>query len=126
MISDAEKVQIRRFCGYPAFGALPSQQFGYRFFQAFGFLEYRMNNFSSDEEAQIQIFLTTIAPLETGVASAAGNLDTDQAAVWYHNKNEVQDRIGLYNYYRRELCKFMGIPPGPGLPKSNSFLRFAL
>jgi hypothetical protein len=53
--------------------------------------------------------------LETDIPSVRENLDTDQAAVWTHNKNELRDRADLFSYYRPELCKFMGIPPGPGL-----------
>lgn len=60
-------------------------------------------------------FLTKIAGLEADVLSATDNLDTDQAAVWVHNKNEVQDRMKLYRLWRRELCGFIGVPPGPSL-----------
>ena len=41
-LSDDEKANIRRFCGYPAYGAGPSGFQGWRFFQAYGLLEYRL------------------------------------------------------------------------------------
>jgi hypothetical protein len=43
-------------------------------------------------------------------------LDTDQAAVWKHNKDEVRDRAGLFDNWRRRLCG----PPGPDLASGNT------
>jgi hypothetical protein len=50
---------------------------------------------------------------------AAQNLDTDQAAVWTHNRDEVPDRTTLFDDWRRRLCSFFGLPPGPGLASSG-------
>ena len=47
MFTDAEKTDIRRFAGYPAYGAVPSSFQSYRFFQAYGTLEYRIANLSA-------------------------------------------------------------------------------
>ena len=46
---------------------------------------------------------------------AGGNLDTDQAAVWKHNKDEVRDRSQLFDGWGRRLCGFIDVPPGSGL-----------
>lgn len=122
----AEKVDIRRFCGFGQFGALAGQGFAYRFFQQYGNLEYRLNNSLAEEEAVIRTnFLANIYPLETALNNdgVGANLDTDQAAVWHHNRAEMPDRIRLYNYWRRELCKFMGIKPGPGLSGGGNTLK---
>lgn len=114
--SSAQLIDIRRFCGYPVYGGTPSSFQSYRFFQAYGTLEYRMANLQPAEETVITtIYLPNLYTLELAVPGAGGNLDTDQAAVWTHNKNEVRDRTQLFNQYRRELCKFLGVPPGPGL-----------
>lgn len=112
----AQIVDIRRFCGYPAFGSSATGSAGWRFFQWSGQFEYRIANLSPEEGAVVVAkFLADLASLETAIFAAGENLDTDQAAVWHHNKNEVADRRSLYDYKRRELCGFLGVPPGPNL-----------
>jgi hypothetical protein len=113
MFTDAQKTDIRRFCGYGVYGAIATQGFGYRFFTWAGTLEYRLNNLSAAEEAVvINTFLTNLYQLETDVPAVRDNLDTDQAAVWYHNKRELNDRYQLLNSWAKRLCGFLGIPPG--------------
>jgi hypothetical protein len=116
MFTDAEKTDIRRFCGYPAYGAGAAGFQGWRFFQAYGLLEYRLNNLAPAEEQVVRGYLSNLHPLENAIPQAAGNLDTDQAAVWTRNAEEVRDRQGLFDDWRRRLCGFLGVPPGPALP----------
>jgi hypothetical protein len=112
--TDAEKVLIRKYTGYAMKGGIPVQNFGWRFFQWYGTLEFFMINLSIDEETEIRTnFMPKLANLETDSYTARDNLDTKQAAVWYWNTNEIRDRQRLYNYWRLLLCDFMGIPPGP-------------
>jgi hypothetical protein len=114
--TDAEKTDIRRFCGYPAYGAGPSGFQSWRFFQAYGTLEYRLNNLSAAEEAVVRAtYLATLSTLESAIPAAAANLDTDEAAVWTHNKDEIADREALFDQWRRRLCGFLGLPAGPAL-----------
>ena len=114
--TDAEKTDIRRFCGYPAFGAPTTGQQSYRFFQAYGTLEYRIVNMTTAEEAVTRTtYLGNLNTLEAAIVSSSANLDTDAAAVWTHNKHEVRDRTALFSQKRRNLCEFIGIPAGPGL-----------
>lgn len=114
MFTDAEKTAIRRYCGYPVFGSVPVQAFGYRFFTWYGTLEFRMNNLQSVEEDVVRnTYLANLTTLETDIVGSRANLDTDQAAVWYHNKNEVRDRAALFDNWRQRLCDFFGIPQGP-------------
>jgi hypothetical protein len=115
MFTDQQKVDIRRYCGYPAYGAAPDGNMGWRFFTAYGALEYRMNNLSSNEVAVVLTYLATLSQLETAVPAASDNLDSDAAASWTHNRNEVADRLRLFDGWRRRLCAFMGLPPGEGL-----------
>lgn len=118
--TDAERVSIREFCGYPLYGGQPVQAFGYRFFQWYGTLEFRMTNLSSDEETNIRdTHLESLYRLKRAISGASENLDTDEAGPWKHNKNEVQDRINLYAFKRKELCNFFGVPPGPNFPQSG-------
>ena len=113
--SDPEKTNIRRYCGYPAYGNSAGGNMGWRFYQAYGALEYRMNNLSPAEEAVVRGQLQSLAFLESGVPASADNLDTDQAAIWKRNPDEPWHRIRLFGHQRRQLCQFFGIEPGPGL-----------
>lgn len=115
MFTDAEKTDVRRFCGYPAYGAGAAGFQGWRFFQAYGLLEYRLNNLAPAEEQVVRGYLSNLYPLENAIPHAAGNLDTDQAAVWTRNAAEVHDRQNLFDDWRRRLCGFLGVPPGPAL-----------
>jgi hypothetical protein len=102
------------------FGGEPTPGFGYRFFEWYGLLEYRMNHGSPEEEEVVVTKLATLASLEADVPTASGNLDTASAGPWVHNKNEIRDRLALYQYHRNELCNFFGVPPGPKMPTSGT------
>ncbi|HVJ54885.1 MAG TPA: hypothetical protein VM689_20665 [Aliidongia sp.] len=115
--TDAQKTDIRRFCGYPVFGQSPNQFVDYRFFQAYGNLEYKLNNLLPAEEAVIEtVYLAQLYALEAAIPSSGGNLDTQSAAVWTRNPQEPRDRAALFDSWRRRLCAFLGVPPGEGLP----------
>ena len=120
LFSDAEKADIRRFCGYPAYGGTPSGFQSWRYFQVYGLLEFRLNNLAPAEAQTVRYYVGTLYGLESAVLGASANLDTDQAAVWKHNKDEVRDRAGLFDNWRRRLCGFLGIPPGPDLASGNT------
>jgi hypothetical protein len=117
--SDAEKADIRRFCGYPAYGNANSAMQNWRFFQVYGLLEFRINNLSDAEAAVVRRYLGSLTVLELAVPRAGDNLDTDQASVWIRNKDEVRDRTRLFDDWRRRLCGFFGVPPGPALSDSG-------
>ena len=114
-LTDSEKTEIRRFCGYPVYGGTPSGFSSWRFYQAYGLLEYRMNNLAKSEIEVIRRYLGTLAALEAAVPRSSENLDTNQAAVWTRNPNEARDRERLFDSWRIRLCAFLGLPPGPGL-----------
>lgn len=114
LFTDAQKTDIRRFCGYPAHGVGGLLQ-GWRFYQVYGLLEYRLLWLSGSEEGVVRHYLTTLLALERAVTDASANLDTDQAAVWTRNRDEVRDRTRLLDDWRRRLSGFMGVPPGPAL-----------
>ena len=117
--SNAQLVDIRRFCGYAAYA-----HFGWVFEEEYATLELRLANMAPEEEAVIiGNYLVNLPVLEAAIVSASDNLDTDQAAVWYHNKDEVADRQALYNLKRRELCAFIGVKPGRGLGQGGAIIR---
>jgi hypothetical protein len=119
MFTDQQKTDIRRHCGYPAYGAAPDGNMGWRFFTAYGALEYRMNNLSPNEETVTLTYVATIGQLEVAVPMATENLDSDGAAGWQHNRYEVADRFRLLDSWRRRLCAFLGVPPGEGLGQAG-------
>jgi hypothetical protein len=118
-LSDAQKVDVRRFCGYPAFGSGADGNVGWRFFQQYGAMEYRMNNLSVDEVAVVTNMLVTLVGFEASLQGSVNDLDTDAAGPWKRNKDEVRDRRGVLELWSRRLCDFMGIPPGPAMTMSG-------
>jgi len=119
-LTDAQMTDCRRFMGYPLVGTTQpingNQDITY---MAFGMIEMslytRLTTLTATEEAIVVSYLTTLNTLELAITSASDNLDTDEASVWKHNKNEVSDREGLFDMWRRRMCAFFGIAPGPGL-----------
>lgn len=116
MLTEQQKVDTRRFCGFPVYGnglTASPPSFGYRYYTQYLILEYRLNNLAPEEETTlISVYLNNISSLlEPAILTASGNLDTDQAAVWYHNKEEVGDRFGLYRLWCRRLIEFLGVEP---------------
>ena len=124
MLTDQQKTDVRRFCGYSAYGASPAGNMGWRFYTAYGLLEYRMSNLSVSELAVVGSYLATLTQLEVSVPLASDNLDSDAAASWTHNRGEVGDRLRLLDEWRRRLCAFLGVPPGEGL--SNAGLSWVV
>lgn len=121
--TNAEKVDVRRFLGYEAYGAGPSGFQGWRFFQAYGLVEFRLNNMAAEEETVVRTtYLSPLKQLELAILGVSSNLDTDKAAVWTHNKDEHADRERLYRSWRIKFCNFLGVPPGRGLGDSSSLV----
>lgn len=118
-LTEAQKVEIRRYCGYPAYGAGAAGFDSWRFFQAYGVLEYRMTNLAPDEVAVVLRYVGTLEALERAVPEAAENLDTEAAGPWQHNPKEVRERLQLFDQWRRRLCQFLGLPPGPGFEQAG-------
>jgi len=121
MLTDQQKTDVRRYAGYPMVGDTPvddTRDFAYGWVSpgVWETLFRRLNSMSASEETVlINTYLTKLALLETAITDASDNLDTDVAAIWTHNKNEVSDRMNLFNKWRRLMCSFIGIPPGPWL-----------
>src|SRR5262245_44613634 len=121
-------VDVRRYMGYSVTGdaiSTPFRELAYSNVSYMGLsLDYRLQHLSAEEEGVvINTYLTPLVLREQEIQGAASNLDTDEAAVWKHNKQEVQDRISLFNYLRRQLCAFLGFPPGPQLTNGMRVVR---
>lgn len=120
MLTSAEQVDVRRFMGYSVSGdatSFPFRELVYSDVSYMGLsIDYRLQHLTSDEETVVRnVYLNRLGSLEKAITDSGDNLDTDAAAVWTHNKNEVRDRTKLYNQWRRELCAFLGFKPGPSL-----------
>jgi hypothetical protein len=87
----------------------------WRYFQVYGLFEFRLSNLSNSEIAVARRYLGTLTTLEVAVPAASDNLDTEQASMWIRNKDELLDRIRLLDEWRRRLCGFLGVEPGPAL-----------
>ncbi|WP_248769068.1 hypothetical protein [Pseudomonas sp. MWU12-2345] len=125
MLTNQQLADVRRFIGYPMLGDVIADDtrdlaYGWVSPGVWQTLFHRLSTLRPEEEAQVVTFLATLYGLETAVTGSSANLDTDQAAVWVHNKNEVSDRMRLYKLWRRELCSFIGIAPGPSLGSGGS------
>lgn len=79
-------------------------------------LDYRLQHLQAEEETVLRnTYLNPLKALELAIVASSDNLDTDAAAVWTHNKNEVADRTKLFTQWRRAMCTFLGFAPGPTL-----------
>ena len=113
---DADRVDVRRFAGYGVFGTgaviFPEPWF-FRYYLA---LEARLSNMTATEAAVVQAtYLPNLRTLETAIPAASSTLMVDTAAVFVRNKREMRERNALFDGWRRRLCGFLGIPPGPEL-----------
>lgn len=112
-LTDAQKDDVRRHVSYPVYGngiTASPPSFGYRYYEWYLILEYRMDNLSTNQE----ILLTTIYVAQCNTAfnaiiTSSDNLDTARAAVWDHNKYEVRDRFNLYKLQCSLLRQFLGV-----------------
>jgi hypothetical protein len=94
----------------------------WRYFQVYGLLEFRLTNISVSEVAIVRRYLGNLTTLEFAVPATSDHLDTDQASIWVRNKNELTDRIRLFDDWRRRLCGFLGVSTGPALSSGSTFL----
>lgn len=120
MLTDGEKIDARRFMGYPVYGTNVSGNMGWQYYQAAGLLEYRLSNLAGGEEAVLRHHLCTLNGLEQAIPEASTSLDTGSAGAWVRNPIEMAERARLLENWSRRLCAFMGIPPGPGLGGGNT------
>lgn len=125
-LTEAQLVDTRRYLGYPLAGTtMPITEYQDNVYMRFGMvtmsLHKRLTSLNASEESVlINTYLVNLNTLETDILSARENLDTDTAAVWKRNATEMADRAALFADWRRRLCAFIGIAPGPGLSGGHS------
>ena len=97
-LSAADTVDLLRFCGYaPGDHTLDPQLAG----------------MSAEVQAVVTAQLGRLRKIECQIGEAAGDLDTNRAAVWYRNTNQVADLFSLLNAQAERLCALLGVLPGP-------------
>lgn len=113
-----QMTDTRRYMGYSVVGTTQPINANYdvvygRFGMVTMSLYLRLTTLTPEEESVlINTYLTNLSALETAIIGVSANLDTDQAAVWIHNKQEQADRDRLFDSWRIRLCAFIGFPPG--------------
>lgn len=109
--NNTEKVDVRRHLGYPVAGNVgPNAFVGYRFFQAYGVLEYRLEHLAAEEETVVRDYITKLNQLEVDLYGTSGTLGTKVAAVWERNPIELAERQALYDNFKSRLSEFFGVP----------------
>lgn len=126
MLTDAQKDDVRRHCGFPVYGlgtGTTPPTFGYRYLEWYLLLEYRLNNLSANQESILMnIYVNNCNVSLNAIITSSPNLDTDKAAVWTHNKYEVRDRFNLYRLNCQLMIQFLGLEsPGKLTGQSISF-----
>jgi hypothetical protein len=123
---------VRRFAGYPMLGtdtpADDSRDFAYGFVSpgVWQTLFHRLNNLTPENETTlVSVYLTNLYTLENAIVGATSNLDTSEAGPWVHNANEISDRQKLLDGWRRRMCAFIGIAPGPSLGNGNGCAKIS-
>lgn len=127
-LTAAQITDIRWFMGYSVRGsdanASTAEPVYTRAAPASVSLETRLATLSAAEESRVTAhFLPNLHKREAEVQGTAASLDTAQAAVWTRNPREMDERRRLFNDLRRDLCAFLGFPPGSGLFRSHRVIR---
>lgn len=108
-LTATEVVSVRRYCGFPISAMVAAAN-------APDALSVALPLLSAEEEAVIRtVFLPTLVTLELELLSASATLNTQSAAVWTRNANEMAERSLLYRMRRMMLCRFLGVPFGAGI-----------
>ena len=125
-LSDQEKEDVREFCGYPLYGngtvIFPAPWVNVYWLA----LETRMNTMQPAELQNTRYKLSVLYPLDLAIFTAGGTLQVDTAAVFKRNANEMKERHRLFDHYRKRLCQFLGVPPGPNLNQGDGSIKLVV
>jgi hypothetical protein len=131
VLTDQQLADTRRFAGYPMLADTvvdDTRDFAYGFVSpgVWNTLNHRLNNMRPEEESiLINTYLANLYILEAAVPASGADLDTNVAAVWERNPDEVTDRIELFDQWRRRMCYFIGVHPGPTLGDGGASIQRA-
>ena len=117
MLTDSQKVDVRRWLGYPTLNT-GTTDYVYSAYGVYGTvsLDHKLDALTvSEGSVLIATFLTVLATLESAIPASADNMDTQSAGPWTSNPREMAQRTALFNKWRRDMAAFLGFAPGPGL-----------
>lgn len=114
-----EGVAIRRFMWYGMLGNQNVQAFGYRWATNFGLLQFRISNLLPQEEAYVRTLISQCETLEQGLLNVQADMDTASAGPWKRNPQQLKENIRLYTFWRKKMCEFFQLPPGPAFATSS-------
>lgn len=118
-LSQAERVDIRRFLGRSTRGVGATlDPFG-RWFVEDPTLEWRLSWLTVDELPVLRQKLADLKTLDQAIVAASSGLDTKQAAVFTRNPDEMAERARLYTDRRVDLADFLGVDLGRGLVRGG-------
>jgi hypothetical protein len=114
VVDEDAKVDIRRFCGYPAYGFGTSGfwEMGYFLWQ-YGQLELRMNALTVSEYSRVTFIINNLKQLEDDLFGMRAAMIVKQAAVFHRNMDEASDRHGEFGWWAAHLVNFLGVKSGP-------------
>lgn len=121
VVPDDVKVDIRRFAGFGSygFGSTGFFEMGW-FIPSYQVLELRMNTLTVSEFSRVtNLYLSNLYQIETDIFNTRQTVNIQQAAVYTRNLNEGRERHTEFSWWRRQLCSFFGISPGPELSGSG-------
>jgi len=117
--TNKDKTDVRRFMGYPPIGTDGGRIFLGAIVNEPGLLEHRLEYLTVEEIDVLEGYLKTLRELETAIPAAAANLDASALGPLNGNPYEIAQRMALFDEWRRRLCEFLDIPPGPSLRRGN-------
>ena len=118
-LTEAELTDARRFLGYAAHGAMRGGAANAWFYQASAAADARLGMLSESEVGVLRGYLRTLAQMEAAIPAVAEGLDTASAAGWVRNAGELEERERLFDGWRRRMCGFLGLVPGPELRRGG-------
>jgi len=118
-LTEAELTDARRFLGYAAHGAMRGGATSAWFYQASAAVDARLGMLSESEVEVLRGYLRTLAQMEAAIPAVADGLDTASAAGWVRNAGELKERERLFDGWRRRMCGFLGLVPGPELRRGG-------
>ena len=112
-LTETQKVQIRRLCGYPVKGsnAATANSNMWWYYTNYQQLEYRMEFLQPEEINEVVNLLNTCLGLENAFQNITPDLSTEKAGPWTRNKSEFEDYKKQFTYWCRYLSEqVLGVP----------------
>ena len=125
-LTEADKTDARRFMGYPAYGAAVGAHSGWWFYQDSAAVDVRLAGLSDSETAVLHTYLRTLRGLEAAIPEVGAGLDTSSAGGWVRNSQELDERDRLFDNWRRRMCGFLGVQPGPDLRRGGGSVQLVI